>query len=139
MLAVKAEMLVNPVNLMGVMGKGLALQFKKEFPKNFVDYQIACAYKKIRIGIPSIFIEDGYKIVNFPTKNDWREPSHITYIIQGLKHLRFLIDLFKPKSVALPRLGCGLGGLDWVDVREAIEAQLGDLDVDIFVYGEEKE
>lgn len=122
--------LVNPVNCVGVMGKGLALQFKKEFPENFLAYQEACKQRTIGIGKLFIFEENEHIIINFPTKRHWRDPSRLSYIDLGLK------DLLKYnfKSIALPPLGCGLGGLQWFDIRRLIYNKLEDYPGNVEVY-----
>lgn len=118
---VKSEALVNPVNCVGVMGKGLALEFKKRFPLNFEQYKTECKQKKLIPG-RSLSIcksEPGVLIINFPTKNHWKEPSHIEYIEMGLELLSKAI-----RVISMPRLGCGLGGLDWTKVRPFIYQKL---------------
>lgn len=113
------EALVNPVNCVGVMGKGLALQFKKKYPANFNHYEIACLNGIVRIGFVSAFRENKL-IINFPTKVHWKDNSEPLYIKTGLESLITTIDLIKINSVAIPPLGCGLGGLDWNDVKPLI-------------------
>ncbi len=135
----EAEALVNTVNTVGVMGKGIALMFKEAFPDNFVRYQAACRHKEISVG--RMFVTErknlmGPKwIVNFPTKRHWRQPSRLVWIVSGLDDLRRVIVENGIRSIALPPLGSGNGGLDWQDVRPRIAAALGSLtDVDIVVY-----
>lgn len=117
-----AKALVNPVNCKGVMGKGLALQFKLRFPQNFKLYKQACSDGSLVIG--TVFgtrRPDGFHIINFPTKNHWKEPSNIQYIIDGLSSMsKYLFKHPEIDSVALPAIGCGLGGLSWEDVLETI-------------------
>lgn len=134
-----AHALVNTVNTVGVMGKGIALMFKDRFKENFKRYAAACKSKDIRIG--KMFITptdelDGPKwIVNFPTKMNWRTPSKLEWITEGLKDLRRFIVDERIASIAVPPLGAGNGGLDWPDVRREIERALGDLtNVDIEVF-----
>lgn len=133
-----AEALVNTVNLVGVMGKGLALQFKKRFPANFNLYKKACASGNIAIG--KLFMTRGELtngpkyIINFPTKNHWRNPSEYAYIDKGLDNLIAIIKENDIKSIAIPPLGAGNGGLDWTEVKKLIAAKLSDLDLDIYVY-----
>ena len=126
LLKADAEALVNAVNCMGVMGKGIALQFKKAFPDNFKAYQKACQEKEVRHGRMFIFptgsMMNPKYIINFPTKRHWRENSKIADIESGLNALVADIKEYDIKSVAVPPLGCGLGGLDWADVRPLIEA-----------------
>lgn len=123
---VKSEALVNPVNCVGIMGKGLALEFKERFPLNFKQYKTECQQKKLVLG-RSLSIcksEPEALIINFPTKNHWREPSHIEYIEMGLELLsKTIIDL-DIRVISMPRLGCGLGGLDWTRVRPLIYQKL---------------
>jgi O-acetyl-ADP-ribose deacetylase (regulator of RNase III) len=135
----KADALVNTVNTVGVMGKGLALQFKKEFPYNFKVYQQACKDKSFNIG-DLIVTEDesllyGKKtIIDLPTKTDWRKPSEYDYIETGLKRLASLIQEKQIKSIAIPSLGTGHGGLEWSKVQSLIESALKNTNSDIQVY-----
>ncbi|RZJ70256.1 MAG: Appr-1-p processing protein [Flavobacterium sp.] len=134
-----AEALVNTVNTMGVMGKGLALQFKKEFPYNYKVYQKACKDKAFDIGELIITEEEsllyGTKtIIDLPTKTDWRKPSEYNYIETGLQKLASEIKGKNIKSVAIPSLGTGHGGLDWHKVKNLIEITLKDIDSDIQIY-----
>ena len=130
--------IINTVNCVGVMGKGIALQFKKAFPENFKVYKKACDKKEVTVG--KMFIFDSGStfnprfIINFPTKNHWRGKSKYEFIEVGLKDLRKQIENFKIKSVAVPPLGCGLGGLDWSKVRPMIENCLGSLDIEILIF-----
>lgn len=134
-----AAALVNTVNTVGIMGKGVALQFKNRYPNNYHAYQRACKNGDIAIG-KLLVVSDGDAfsnklIINFPTKTDWRQSSEITYIEQGLVDLRRIITQYNIRSIALPPLGSGNGGLDWVEVKKRIEQYLTDLnDVDIYVY-----
>jgi O-acetyl-ADP-ribose deacetylase (regulator of RNase III) len=120
-----AEALVNTVNCVGYMGKGIALQFKKAFPDNFKAYERACRANGIRPGKVFIFstgsLVNPRYIVNFPTKRDWRAKSQIEDIRIGLRSLVEEIRKLGISSVALPPLGCGLGGLNWKDVKPLIE------------------
>lgn len=133
-----AYALVNTVNLLGVMVKGIALQFKKSFPNNYKAYKQACQNKNIDIGKLFVTKENtvlGEKmIINFPTKTDWRKSSEYSYIDAGLDDLVKVISINQIKSVALPPLGSGNGGLYWGRVKMMIENKLSDLDIDIFVY-----
>ena len=120
------EALVNTVNTVGVMGKGIALQFKQAFPKNFKAYQRACKRGDVRIGQMFTFrtglLSNPILIINFPTKQDWRKPSKIEYIRDGMASLITVIQTYGIKSVAIPPLGAGSGGLDWGEVRPIIES-----------------
>ncbi|RLB90757.1 MAG: Appr-1-p processing protein [Deltaproteobacteria bacterium] len=124
-LKADAEALVNTVNCVGVMGRGIALQFKKAYPDNFKKYKAACDDKKVRPGHMIIF-ETGNMfnpryIINFPTKRHWRGKSRIEDIESGLKTLADEVRKRNIRSIAIPPLGCGLGGLDWNIVRSMIE------------------
>ncbi len=134
-----AEALVNTVNTVGVMGKGIALQFKNQFPNNFKLYSNACKADEIQVG--SLFITEensligGKKIIiNFPTKTDWRKPSEYSYIESGLIDLVRIIKERNIKSVAIPALGAGNGGLDWNRVKTLMEKYLSTSDCDISIY-----
>ncbi len=138
LLEARAEALVNTVNTVGVMGKGIALMFKERFDENFRRYAAACKAKEVQTGkmfVTQVHELDGPRwIVNFPTKQHWRAPSRMEWVIDGLQDLRrFLIEQ-EVKSIAIPPLGAGNGGLEWAEVREQIERALGDLDIDILVF-----
>jgi O-acetyl-ADP-ribose deacetylase (regulator of RNase III) len=123
--------LVNTVNTEGVMGKGVALQFRRAYPENYEAYRAACARGEVKIG--RMFVYDTGRlgrprwIINFPTKRHWRSKSSVEDIEAGLADLRDVMPQLEIKSVALPALGAGLGGLRWDDVQPRIEAALGDL------------
>lgn len=140
LLAAHAEALVNTVNTVGVMGKGIALMFKKAFPDNFKAYEAACNTQTVRVGHMFVveckgLMGDPRWIINFPTKEHWRYPSKIEWIETGLVDLRRLVIEKGIKSVAISALGCGNGGLNWPDVRLLIESALGGiLDVRFLVY-----
>ena len=118
------EAIVNTVNCIGVMGRGIALQFKKKYPANFKAYAEAAKHKEITPGNMFIFEakQNSYPpyIINFPTKRHWRDKSRITDIQSGLDALVKVIQKKKIQSIAIPPLGCGLGGLDWGEVRQLI-------------------
>lgn len=133
------EALVNPVNCVGVMGKGLALQFKNRFPENFEFYESMCDYHRLWPGKMLLsFLKRGSNpsyIINFPTKLHWRTESKIEYIKDGLVDLILCINRNCIKSIAIPPLGCGLGGLRWSDVRTLIENSFAELtDVSVLLY-----
>ena len=124
MFASGAECLINTVNCEGYMGKGIAYQFKMKFPENNKSYVKACRNGSLRPGTLHVFVEDGITIINFPTKDRWREKSKLSYIETGLdEFLRVLPDL-QVKSIAIPPLGCGNGGLQWPVVKRLIEEKL---------------
>ena len=131
--ASKCDFLINPVNTVGVMGKGLALEFKKRFPSNFAKYRKYCENGSLEIGKILIVPEYGKAIVNFPTKTHWKESSKIEYIIAGLNKLKLAVDRYNIKSIAFPKIGCGLGNLAWNDVLPLISAFAEQIDQDIFV------
>lgn len=137
----KAQALINTVNTVGVMGKGIALQFKKAYLNNFKSYHEACKRKEVEIG--KLFVthdsnlNTGNKIIiNFPTKKDWRKPSEYSYIKEGLDDLVRVIEEKQISSIAIPPLGAGNGGLEWEKVKKIIEQKLTVIDnnVEIIVY-----
>src|SRR5713226_5227204 len=138
-LRANAEALVNTVNCVGIMGRGVALQFKNEFPENFKAYEAACAREEVQPGRMFVF-ETGTMtnpkfIINFPTKRHWRGKSRIEDIDSGLKALVKEIRVRKIRSIAVPPLGSGLGGLNWGDVRHRIEEALRGIDdLDVVAY-----
>ncbi len=140
LLEAPAEALVNTVNTVGVMGKGIALMFKEAFPENYRLYREACQTKNIQVGNVFAterqdFVSGPTWIINFPTKEHWRAPSRIEWIRDGLLDLRRFIEEHKIRSVALPPLGSGNGGLDWRAVRPLIVEALEPLqDVTTIVY-----
>ena len=134
-----AEALVNTVNCVGVMGRGIALQFKKHFPENFAEYEKACKQNEVVPG--KMFVHSTGSminprfVINFPTKRHWRGSSRLEDIEAGLIALKNVIIQNNIKSIAIPPLGCGLGGLDWSIVKSKIELALNDLtDVEIMVF-----
>lgn len=139
LLDATADALVNTVNTVGVMGKGLALQFKQAYPGNFRAYQAACRNGEVRLGRMFVY-EPGAPgqpryLINFPTKGHWRANSKLSDIRTGLADLRQVILDRGITSIAVPPLGCGNGGLSWLDVRPLIVEALGDLpDVTVLVY-----
>lgn len=123
-LKADAEALVNTVNCVGVMGRGIALQFRKAFPENFKAYKSICDKKQLQPGMMFVYdlnrFENPRYIINFPTKRHWKGKSKIEYIETGLEALVQEVITHNIKSIAIPPLGCGLGGLDWVQVRQTI-------------------
>ncbi|MDE6417842.1 MAG: macro domain-containing protein [Duncaniella sp.] len=130
------EAIVNTVNLVGVMGKGIALQFKERFKKNFKLYKDACRDHTIAIGRPLVVEEWNGRdilVINFPTKIHWRNPSEYEFVSKGLAALREIIETRQIKSIAIPPLGAGNGGLDWERVKPMIMQSLSDTDCDVVV------
>src|SRR5436309_3172063 len=131
LLKADAEAIVNTVNCVGIMGRGIALQFKKAFPANFHAYARACEDGEVQPGKMFVFDSGSFTnpryIINFPTKRHWKGKSRIEDIESGLVALAHEISERGIKSIAIPPLGAGLGGLDWGDVRPRIEAALRDL------------
>ena len=132
LLEANAEALVNTVNIVGVMGKGIALMFKERFPANFRAYAAACKQREVRLGEMFVTVNlelDGPRwIVNFPTKDHWRSPTRLEWIERGMEDLTQVIQAYGIRSIAVPPLGCGNGGLDWRDVRPVIESHLAPID-----------
>lgn len=133
-----SEALVNTVNTVGVMGKGIALQFKQAFPDVFLQYEKDCKKKEVQIGRMHVVKIDslvGPKyIINFPTKQHWKEKSKMSYILSGLKDLIKVIKDLNIQSIAIPPLGCGNGGLEWSKVKPLIEDAFQDLQVTVHIY-----
>lgn len=136
LLLAPTQALVNTVNCEGYMGKGIAYQFKLKYPKNNIDYVAACKNGTLTVGKLTHFFEKDKLIINFPTKGEWRIKSKIEYIENGLDALIKLIYQLEIKSIAIPPLGSGNGGLVWSDVKKIIENKLAVLDknIDILIY-----
>ena len=130
-----ADCIFNTVNCEGYMGKGIAYQFKQRFPENNIQYEKMCRDGKLRPGILLTYTENGRTIVNFPTKDKWRNPSLMQYITDGLDEFVRILPGLGIKKAAIPPLGCGNGGLDWNDVKREIENRLKDCDIEIELYG----
>jgi O-acetyl-ADP-ribose deacetylase (regulator of RNase III) len=129
LLSADVDAIVNAVNTVGVMGKGLALQFKRAFPENFRAYAAACKQGQVVIGRMYVTQRSTSPrfIINFPTKQHWRNPSELEYVRAGLVDLVVQIRERGIESVAVPALGCGLGGLAWDQVEPLIHEALGGL------------
>jgi O-acetyl-ADP-ribose deacetylase (regulator of RNase III) len=139
LLKANAEALVNTVNCVGFMGKGIALQFKQAFPSNNKLYEAACRTGEVEPGKMLTYDNGGLRkphyIINFPTKRHWRGDSRIEDIESGLKALISEVKRLNIRSIALPPLGCGLGGLDWDTVRPMIEQAFSELpEVSVFLF-----
>ncbi len=122
LLTADVDALVNPVNSEGVMGKGLALQFKKAVPENFASYERACKAGEVKTGQMHVVtrLASPRFIINFPTKRHWRQPSKLEYVRDGLRDLIAQVQRLNIQSIAVPPLGCGNGGLEWAAVRPLI-------------------
>lgn len=129
MLTADVDALVNTVNTQGVMGKGLALQFKKAFPENFAAYERASKAGEVQIGKMHVVerLASPRFIINFPTKKHWRQPSKLEYVRDGLRDLVVEVRRLQIGAIAIPPLGCGNGGLDWARVRPLIVAAFDEL------------
>lgn len=139
LLEAEVEAVVNTVNTVGVMGRGIALMFKERFPDNFKAYAAACKAGELDVG--RMFVTETGElsgprwIINFPTKRHWRQPSRLEWIEEGLRDLVRVVRENRIRSLALPPLGCGNGGLDWQDVRPLIEQAMAELpDVDVLAF-----
>lgn len=135
----QVDALVNTINCVGVMGKGIALQFKMMFPQNYAEYKKACERNEVKIG--KMFITERgrlfspHYIINFPTKEHWKEKSKIEYIECGLHDLIENIKKLKIKSIAVPPLGSGSGGLKWSDVKSLILEKIAEVeDLSVIIY-----
>jgi O-acetyl-ADP-ribose deacetylase (regulator of RNase III) len=139
LLDADVEALVNTVNTVGVMGKGVALQFKIAYPAMFKEYQKACKLGQVKIGNMFVYqnstISNPKFIINFPTKVHWKQDSDLNYVSKGLKDLIIEIKSRNIKSIALPPLGCGMGGLNWIEVLPLIRQAFKNIpDVKILVF-----
>jgi O-acetyl-ADP-ribose deacetylase (regulator of RNase III) len=139
LLTAEVEALVNTVNCVGIMGRGVALQFKERFPANFKAYETACRLEEVQPGRMFVYetgtLTNPKYIINFPTKRHWRGKSRMEDIDSGLRALESEIRNRGIKSIAIPPLGSGLGGLEWLDVRPRIEAALRDFnDLRVLVF-----
>ena len=139
LLQADVEAVVNTVNTVGIMGKGIALMFKERFPRNFEAYARACKAGEVRIG--NMYVTRNEEllgpqwIINFPTKIHWRSQTRIEWVKQGLENLVQTISANSIRSIAIPPLGCGNGGLDWSEVGPLIVAALEDVkDVNVIIY-----
>ena len=139
----KADALVNPVNCKGVMGKGIALEFKKRFPECVLPYKTAVASRNLAPGTllyvrlivyTDLFFAKKPAVILFATKDHWRDKSQIEWIDRGLSSLRNHYRQWQIDSIALPQVGCGLGGLPWTEVKQLIEQYLSSEPVDVEVY-----
>ena len=131
----QAQTLVNTVNCVGIMGKGVALQFKNRFPEMFADYQARCARGEVQLGKPYLFKRLLTPwVLNFPTKDHWRSVSQLTDIVRGLDYLAENYRAWGITSLAVPPLGCGYGGLEWRIVGPTMYRHLTRLDIPVELY-----
>lgn len=135
-VAPTVDAIVNPVNCVGVMGKGLALEFKNRYLLNYMAYKAHCDAGMMKPGELYCYeqLDKPQWIINFATKDHWRDPSKMEWVASGLAQLREWIIEKNIQSIAIPALGAGLGGLPWVDVKAQISESLKDLRVDILVF-----
>ena len=129
-----AQVIVNTVNTVGVMGKGIALEYKNRYPQMFEKYKNACEKHLLTIGKLMLISAPDHLLLLFPTKENWRYPSKITYIEQGLNKFCANYAQRGITSIAFPKLGCGNGELNWDDVRPVMEKYLGDLPIEVYIY-----
>lgn len=129
-----AQVLVNPVNCKGRMGKGLALAFKQKYPNMFASYQQECRDGKLRIGRPTLYKANTPWILNFPTKDHWRDDSKMEYLEEGLQYFVAHYKELGIKSIAFPKLGAGLGKLPWNMVGPLMVKYLSQVDIDVDIY-----
>lgn len=129
------EVLVNPINCVGAMGRGIALAFKNKYPNMYLKYREACYQGKVVPGKLYYYIQNGkVKVLNFPTKNHWKNDSEISYIVSGLDYFVKYYKKLGVKSIAFPALGCGNGHLSWDTIGPLMYRKLKDLPIDIEIY-----
>ncbi len=128
-----AQTITNTVNCVGVMGAGLALEFRLRYPEMFREYLKKCKRREISVGKPWLFINSNYDkwIYNFPTKNHWKRPSKVEWIIEGLEDFVKNYQSLGITSIAFPKLGSNLGGLDWEEVKKVMEHYLKKVDIPV--------
>lgn len=130
---VNVDAICNTVNTLGFMGAGLALEVSLRYPNMYEDYKLKCENKIITIGKMDYFKTNDITIVNFPTKCDFKMPSRISWIEEGLKNFVSTYAKYNIKSIAFPKLGSLNGGLNWIEVKKLMEAYLNNLDIDVFI------
>ena len=133
-----ADAITNTINCRGAMGAGIAKEFKKRYPDMYNEYVTLCKKGKIRVGEVWVWLESVTSnpkyIVNFPTKDDWKNPSQLIWIKAGLANLKSHVIMKEITSLALPALGCNLGGLDFADVRKLVEETFGDAAISVTLF-----
>jgi O-acetyl-ADP-ribose deacetylase (regulator of RNase III) len=134
LFAIGAQTIVNTVNCVGVMGKGVALRFRQAYPEMYRDYVGRCHRGEVRPGVPYLYLDrSGTRVINFPTKYHWRNGSELSWIDDGLAGIADHVREWGITSLALPPPGCGNGGLDWRQVRPIVEARLGHIGIPVYV------
>ena len=133
-LTSQAQTVVNTVNTVGIMGKGLASAFKSKYPDMFKAYKKLCDEGRLDIGQLWLWKAADQWVLNFPTKKQWRQPSKLTYVEAGLNKFVAQFEQRGIRKIAFPRLGCGNGGLEWDDVRPLMERYLSPLPIPVFIH-----
>lgn len=134
LLSSSCKTLVNPVNCVGVMGAGLAAAFRERYPRMYTDYANRCHRRAVRPGVPYLYARGDDSILLFPTKTDWRLPSQLRYVVDGLNLFVKAYAGWGLESVAFPALGCGCGGLSWTVVRPLMAESLGGVNLVVEIY-----
>ena len=134
LLSSPAQVQVNTVNTVGVMGKGIALQFKNKYPEMFAEYKRICEKQQFDVGELYLWKSPEKWILMFPTKKHWRNPSRMEYIERGLQKFVDNYERLGIESIAFPKLGCGNGGLEWYAVKPIMEKYLSPLPISIYIY-----
>lgn len=130
----KMQVIVNPVNTQGRMGAGLALKFKQRWPAMYAQYVKDCQSGTLDVDMPTLWKGKDRWVMNLATKRDWRDPSRLEYIALGLERFVEFYQDAGVQSIAFPKLGCGLGQLDWSEVKEIMEIYLADLPIEVEIY-----
>lgn len=134
-----AKTIVNTVNCAGIMGAGIALEFKLRYPEMYEDYVQKCKDKQMKVGTPRIYkYSEDLWILNFPTKGHWRFPSKIQWIEDGLRYFAKNYKKIDIESIAFPKLGTSNGGLEWSEVKELMEKYLNNVDIKVYICLDEK-
>lgn len=129
-----AKCLVNPVNTVGIMGKGLALEFKTRYPDMYQEYKKHCTVGTLKIGSLHIYSNDTVTIINFPTKQHWRDSAKMQYIEIGLSVFCRVYTEYGIDCASFPKLGCGYGGLSWNNVKLIMEKYLNPLPIEVYIH-----
>jgi len=135
---IDVQTIVNTINCRGVMGTGLALEFRLRYPKMYEDYKLRCEKGLVRVGRPYLYNLEKPYILNFPTKDHWKYPSKLEWIEEGLKYFADNYKSLNIKSIAFPKLGTDKGGLNWRDVKKLIEKYLKDVEIPVFICYDKK-